>query len=106
MTALTCDDVRDLAASYVLFFNYRTAAETYDTISRNHRFSEDDRRKSARNAVLLYANIGDTERAFALLDKAYAERDWMLRDLKVSPMWDPLRNDPRFARLLKQMRLD
>ena len=57
-------------------------------------------------AAALYANIGDTERAFALLDKAYAERDWMLRDLKVSPMWDPLRNDPRFARLLKQMRLD
>src|SRR5262249_51615893 len=27
-----------LSASYVLFFNYRTAAETYDTISRNARF--------------------------------------------------------------------
>jgi hypothetical protein len=41
-----------------------------------------------------------------LLEQAYAERDWMLRDVKVSPMWDPLRNDPRFGKLLQQMRLD
>ncbi|HVY47000.1 MAG TPA: hypothetical protein VHB21_14030, partial [Minicystis sp.] len=51
-----------LAASYVLFFNYRTAAETYDTISRNQRFTEDDRRKAARNAVVLYANMGDRDK--------------------------------------------
>jgi outer membrane protein assembly factor BamD (BamD/ComL family) len=51
-----------LAASYVLFFNYRSAAETYDTISRNQRFTEDDRRKAARNAVLLYANMGDKDK--------------------------------------------
>ncbi len=51
-----------LAAAYVLFFNYRGAAETYDTISRNQRFAPEDRRTAARNAVLLYANIGDTEK--------------------------------------------
>src|SRR5262249_31969682 len=51
-----------LSASYVLFFNYRTAAETYDTISRNQRFEQEDRRKAARNAVLLYANTGDRDK--------------------------------------------
>jgi TolB-like protein/Tfp pilus assembly protein PilF len=54
----------------------------------------------------LYANMGEPERAFAELEKAYAERDWMLRDVKVSPLWDPLRKDPRFTRLLQQMHLD
>jgi tetratricopeptide (TPR) repeat protein len=54
----------------------------------------------------LYAILGDRERAFAMLDQAYAERDWMLRDVKVSPMWDPLRKDERFLRLLRQMHLD
>lgn len=54
-----------LAAAYVLFFNYRSAAETNDTISRNARFEEAARRTAARNAVLLYANIGDKDKMLA-----------------------------------------
>jgi hypothetical protein len=51
-----------LSAAYVLFFNYRTAAETYETISKIRHFTEADRRVAARNAVLLYANIGDNDK--------------------------------------------
>jgi len=54
-----------LSASYVLFFNYRAAAETYDTISRNARFEKPARREAARGAVLLYANVGERERMIA-----------------------------------------
>jgi tetratricopeptide (TPR) repeat protein len=54
-----------LSSSYVLFFNYRTAAETYDTISRNGRFQQPARRDAARNAVLLYANIGERDKMTA-----------------------------------------
>jgi serine/threonine-protein kinase len=50
--------------------------------------------------------VGDKDRAFALLDSAVAERDPMVRDLKVSPMWDPLRSDPRFDKMLKRLNLD
>src|SRR5207253_732622 len=49
-----------LSKSYVLFFNYRTAAETYDKISSINRFEEKDRREAARNALVLYSNMGDT----------------------------------------------
>ena len=48
-----------LASAYVLFFNYRSAAESYDAISRNARFEKGARREAARNAVTLYASIGD-----------------------------------------------
>jgi hypothetical protein len=51
-----------LSSSYVLFFNYRQAAETYDTIAKNQRFEHAARRDAARNAVLLYANIGDHDK--------------------------------------------
>ncbi|TMB07825.1 MAG: tetratricopeptide repeat protein [Deltaproteobacteria bacterium] len=54
----------------------------------------------------LHGLLGDRDRAFALLDRAYAEKDWSLRDLKVSPVWDPLRGDPRFPNLLKKLKLD
>ncbi|HSN98300.1 MAG TPA: hypothetical protein VLS89_08375, partial [Candidatus Nanopelagicales bacterium] len=51
-----------LSAAYVLFFNYRSAAETYETIAKNPRFEEGARRDAARNATLLYANAGDRDR--------------------------------------------
>jgi hypothetical protein len=49
--------------------------------------------------------VGDRERAFSLLEQAYAERDWTMRELKINLMFDPMRGDPRFARLLKKLNL-
>jgi tetratricopeptide (TPR) repeat protein len=85
-----------LSSAYVLFFNYRSAAESYDTISRNTRFKKDERREAARNAVVLYANIGDRDKmtssrsAFLALDPPAdkkAEIDYLVAtaDLKT---WD------------------
>jgi hypothetical protein len=54
----------------------------------------------------IHMALGDADRAFAFLDKAYAERDWSLRELKMNPMWDPIRPDPRFGALLKRVNLE
>ena len=51
----------------------------------------------------LYGVLGEKDEAFALLDKAYDERDNMVVLLKVEPMYDPLRSDPRFANLLRRV---
>jgi len=48
-----------LAGSYVLFFNYPKAADTFDKISNTQRFKEDDRREAAKQALSLYASLGD-----------------------------------------------
>ncbi|MGQ0543054.1 MAG: tetratricopeptide repeat protein [Blastocatellia bacterium] len=53
----------------------------------------------------IYVALGDKDKAFVELEKAYQERDWWLRFLKVDPLMDSLRDDPRFAGLLKRMNL-
>ncbi len=53
-----------------------------------------------------YAMVGEKERAFALLEKAYQQHDPGLAQLKVDPSVDSLRSDPRYLELLKKMGLD
>ena len=53
----------------------------------------------------IYAALGDKEKAFAELEKAFAQRDWELHRLKVDPLMDPLRSDPRFKEMLKRLNL-
>ncbi len=53
----------------------------------------------------IYAGLGDKEKAFIELEKAFAERDWELHRLKVDPLMDPLRDDPRYKDMLKRLNL-
>jgi eukaryotic-like serine/threonine-protein kinase len=53
----------------------------------------------------LYVALGDMDAAFEWLEKAYAERRGWLAYLKIEPLLDPLRDDPRFQRLVQRMRL-
>jgi tetratricopeptide (TPR) repeat protein len=51
----------------------------------------------------IYTGLGKKEEAFAWLEKAYEERSVLLVRLKVDPMPNPLRSDPRFQALLRRM---
>jgi serine/threonine-protein kinase len=53
----------------------------------------------------IYAALGDKDKAFAELDKAFENRDWELHRLKVDPLMDPVRDDPRFREMLKRLNL-
>jgi TolB-like protein/DNA-binding winged helix-turn-helix (wHTH) protein/Tfp pilus assembly protein PilF len=57
----------------------------------------------ATDTALIYAGLGDKDKAFAWLDKAYEEHSFSLSNLKVEPRFDPLRSDPRFADLLRSI---
>ena len=52
-----------------------------------------------------YSSLGNNERAFAWLDKAVEQRNWMIIYLKHDNVWDPLRSDPRFTALLRRVGL-
>ncbi len=53
----------------------------------------------------VYAVLENKNHAFEWLEKAYEERDPMLIWLKVDPILDIIRSDPRFIALLKKMGL-
>jgi TolB-like protein/DNA-binding winged helix-turn-helix (wHTH) protein/tetratricopeptide (TPR) repeat protein len=59
----------------------------------------------ATDTALIYAGLGDKDKSFAWLDKAYQEHSFTLSNLKVEPRFDSLRSDPRFADLLRRIGL-
>ncbi len=55
--------------------------------------------------AMLCAAVGQRDRAFALLEEAYAEHSPQLMNLLVEQPYDPLRSDPRFTSLLLRVGL-
>jgi TolB-like protein/Tfp pilus assembly protein PilF len=60
---------------------------------------------SSYAVATVYAGLGDRDKAFEWLEKAYQERSPGLTWLKVEPMLDGIRSDPRYADLLHRMGL-
>jgi eukaryotic-like serine/threonine-protein kinase len=55
--------------------------------------------------AILYAGLGDKDPAFEWLEEAYQKHAVDLFTLKVEPMFDSLRKDPRFSDLLRRIGL-
>jgi eukaryotic-like serine/threonine-protein kinase len=60
---------------------------------------------SAFQVAQVYAYRGGTDKAFEWLDRAYQQRDAGMPEVKIDPLLRNLRHDPRYATLLKKMRL-
>jgi len=55
------------------------------------------------HVAAIYAALGDNDRVFECLEKAYEDRSLWMAHLRVMPRLDPLRSDPRFQDLLRRM---
>jgi len=53
--------------------------------------------------ALIETALGERDQAFAHLEAAFVVHDARLALLKIDPKWDDLRDDPRFAALLRRM---
>jgi tetratricopeptide (TPR) repeat protein len=53
----------------------------------------------------VYARLGDNDKALKWLQRAYDRRADHLLSLKVDPVFDGLRSDPRFTKLLRDIGL-
>lgn len=60
---------------------------------------------SAYAVALIYVGLGENDKAFEQLDKALRQRDNGLVFMQVEHRLDPLRSDPRFAELVREVGL-
>jgi TolB-like protein/DNA-binding winged helix-turn-helix (wHTH) protein/tetratricopeptide (TPR) repeat protein len=60
---------------------------------------------SPYSVALVHAGLGDREQALVWLDRAYVERSDYMLYLRLEPMLDGLRSDPRFAALVARVGL-
>jgi hypothetical protein len=60
---------------------------------------------SAADLAVLNLLVGREQRALDLLEQGFQDRATDMMFLKVSPVFDPIRPDPRFRELLRKMDL-
>jgi tetratricopeptide (TPR) repeat protein len=99
LSADSPDEPASLAHAYAL------SGKRMEALKILEELKQQSKRKYISPGTMAYVcgALGEKDEAFALLDKAYDERDNLVVVLKVEPMYDPLRSDPRFANLLRRV---
>jgi serine/threonine-protein kinase len=64
-----------------------------------------DRYVSPVTFAIVHIGLGNVQEALDWTERAHAERRGWLAYLKVNPIFDPLREEPRFKALVQKMRL-
>jgi Flp pilus assembly protein TadD len=57
------------------------------------------------SVAILHGALGESNEAFAWLERAYEERDPQLTYIKAGRRFEPLRKDPRFGQLVHRVGL-
>ena len=93
------DEPASLAVAYALSGKKQDAVRILSELEKRSEKSY----VSPTSIAIIYSALGDKDRAFASLEKAYERRDILLVLLKVDPMFDRMRDDPRFADLMRRV---
>jgi tetratricopeptide (TPR) repeat protein len=80
-------------------------AEALKILERLDGFSK-DRYVGSLMRAFVWIGLGEKNKALENLEKAYEGRESAMAYLKVWPIFDSLRSEPRFQALLKKMNLD
>jgi serine/threonine-protein kinase len=94
------DSIALLGYAYALTGKRRAAEEALKEL----KALANERYVSAFPIAWVYMGLGDKDRAFEWLEKAYEERAGRLVHLKVLRAFDPLRSDARFEDLMRRLK--
>lgn len=95
----------DGAASLERAYRATGATGYWKEVLRQVEGGKDPGAGSDMDIAAIYAKLGNKERAFYLLERAYVERNMWLMNLKVDPRFDSLRSDQRYVGLLHRLGL-
>jgi TolB-like protein len=99
------DDRHYLTYAYILA-GMRLRAETRDAIHHVRRVRPPDAfadRQIMAYAAEIFARAGDADAAIAELQALFSGPGFLsAHNLRIDPVWDPIRNDPRFAELIRR----
>jgi TolB-like protein/DNA-binding winged helix-turn-helix (wHTH) protein/thioredoxin-like negative regulator of GroEL len=95
----------DQAAACDRAFRVAGASGYWKEVLRQRQGGADPGPGSDLDTAAVYANLGDKEEAFSLLNRAFDQHNMWLMNLKVDPRWDSLRSDARFQSLLVRVGL-
>ena len=88
-----------------LGYGYGVAGRKLDAQKTLHELQNLSKHKYVppSHFALIYSALDENDKAFEWLDKAFEVRDPWLTLLKAHPVWNSIRSDPRFAKLLQRM---
>jgi len=86
---------------------YRSKGATgyWTEVLRQVEGGKDPGAGSDLDIAAIYAKLGEKDRAFDLLERAYAQHNMWLMNLKVDPRFESLRSDRRYESLLQRIGL-
>ncbi len=91
-----------------LGYAYAVAGRRAEALEIVEKLKESSREHYVPPATvsIVFSGLGEKDQAMAWLEKANEERDPWVTELKVQPMFDSLRSDPRFLDLLHRVGLN
>jgi tetratricopeptide (TPR) repeat protein len=90
-----------------LGYAYAVAGRRAEALEIVEKLKESSREHYVPPATvsIVFSGLGEKDQALTWLEKANKERDPWVTELKVQPMFDSLRSDPRFQDLLRRVGL-
>lgn len=89
-----------LAGEAIVFAKARDKASLEGKVQRMQQLFGD---AASYQYAEIFAQAGDKERALSALDAAWRIRDGGLINIRVDPFLDPIRNEPRFQAIVRNM---
>jgi hypothetical protein len=100
-SGLAPDDPWHSVLEAIVFGKWGHAAEALEALRKAERFPwKPEQRVEA--LVVVYSAVGRNEQSIALLQQAVVNHSNAVTALKVDPIYDPLRSDPRFQAVMRQ----
>src|SRR5438067_6678250 len=99
------DEPDDVFVLGLLGYGYAVTGRRADALKALQRFDEMEKHRYVSRAarVYVYAGLGDKDKAFEWLEKAYQERSDALAWFRKEPESKSLRSDPRFDVLMRKI---